>query len=575
MNALPNDRNKRTRRDGQDVGLSLTTHGHTFDNFSLHGKRSAHQRDEPASELQHVAKSSTSKLSQYPPSPSASGDGSEDTLSIISSNWKWDSSSTLRDRKANDVYADDRLYHVNDVEVVPSVVRNAKIAALAPSQDEDTASEDGNTPEDRSIENDGRRRVRKLSSAKMYELTTSSKALPLYSSSPHEDGTQDIKSLIGPSLNTEAGSVPAFSRHDEASKVINGNRGEEGANRGHKSTMEDQGNQEFEPQAKEFPDAFRHQLRTPNSSTSGLANRRSSRFSNTSRSPGFPSSEQSRSTPTPLALDKNVSALRNADQDRSIPSPMPSSGWPALPGSLPEYLQLELSLDTRSDAHIHRSAASEIPYESSAVKVERLLNFLLLPPQLEQVLWFGALACLDAWLYTFTILPLRFIRALFMLIQSWSGNLMKEVKFIGAFVYSGAGRMWHRRGRKSSVASADSVDVTKAQGNPPEDNTQKEDGVSFPQERPKDTQPHPPPSNRRRRGSTTYKRHRRTKSTPSALRQNHKADLLKGLLISISCTILMYFDASRMYHGIRGQAAIKLYVIYNVLEVCLLMRQVA
>jgi hypothetical protein len=29
----------------------------------------------------------------------------------------------------------------------------------------------------------------------------------------------------------------------------------------------------------------------------------------------------------------------------------------------------------------------------------------------------------------------------------------------------------------------------------------------------------------------------------------------------------MYFDASRMYHWIRGQAAIKLYVIYNVLEV--------
>lgn len=30
----------------------------------------------------------------------------------------------------------------------------------------------------------------------------------------------------------------------------------------------------------------------------------------------------------------------------------------------------------------------------------------------------------------------------------------------------------------------------------------------------------------------------------------------------------MRFDASRMYHSIRGQAAIKLYVIYNVLEVC-------
>lgn len=48
---------------------------------------------------------------------------------------------------------------------------------------------------------------------------------------------------------------------------------------------------------------------------------------------------------------------------------------------------------------------------------------------------------------------------------------------------------------------------------------------------------------------------------------DHKADLLKGLLVLFSCSILMYFDASRMYHSIRGQAAIKLYVIYNVLEV--------
>jgi hypothetical protein len=29
----------------------------------------------------------------------------------------------------------------------------------------------------------------------------------------------------------------------------------------------------------------------------------------------------------------------------------------------------------------------------------------------------------------------------------------------------------------------------------------------------------------------------------------------------------MKLDASRMYHSIKGQAAIKLYVIYNMLEV--------
>ena len=44
-------------------------------------------------------------------------------------------------------------------------------------------------------------------------------------------------------------------------------------------------------------------------------------------------------------------------------------------------------------------------------------------------------------------------------------------------------------------------------------------------------------------------------------------DLLKGLLIVLACIALQRIDASRMYHSIRGQAAIKLYVIYNVLEV--------
>ena len=39
------------------------------------------------------------------------------------------------------------------------------------------------------------------------------------------------------------------------------------------------------------------------------------------------------------------------------------------------------------------------------------------------------------------------------------------------------------------------------------------------------------------------------------------------MLVLAACYALMWFDASRMYHSIRGQSAIKLYVIYNVLEV--------
>lgn len=54
----------------------------------------------------------------------------------------------------------------------------------------------------------------------------------------------------------------------------------------------------------------------------------------------------------------------------------------------------------------------------------------------------------------------------------------------------------------------------------------------------------------------------------SKLSECHKADLLKGLLIICSSTLLQNVDASRLYHSIRGQAIIKLYVIFNALEIC-------
>lgn len=232
---------------------------------------------------------------------------------------------------------------------------------------------------------------------------------------------------------------------------------------------------------------------------------------------------------------------RNSSSARSLPSPMPVS-LPLPPLSIPTYLQLELSSQRPSQLYIHHSSATEFPYESSSAKIERLLNFLLLPPHLESVLWFGTLACLDAWLYTFTILPLRLLKSFYILSKSWATNLMKESSDISGFVYSGAGRMWNRR--RSSVTPRTSKKTATG------------------------TDEHPPappltPHNRR------YPRHHhRTKSVPSTLLPDDKADMLKGLLIICTCLILLRFDASRMYHWIRGQAAIKLYVIYNLLEVC-------
>ncbi|CCG81756.1 Protein TAPT1 homolog [Taphrina deformans PYCC 5710] len=53
----------------------------------------------------------------------------------------------------------------------------------------------------------------------------------------------------------------------------------------------------------------------------------------------------------------------------------------------------------------------------------------------------------------------------------------------------------------------------------------------------------------------------------SSLKSSQKVDLLKGGLILMTCIVLNQLDASRIYHNIRGQAAIKLYVLYNVLEI--------
>ena len=263
--------------------------------------------------------------------------------------------------------------------------------------------------------------------------------------------------------------------------------------------------------------------------------------------------------PPSLRLHDGRTRRLLSEADDPEPSPMPSS-MPVPPLSLSTFLQLELSSQRPSPLYIHRSVTSDFPYESSRVKIERLLNFLLLPPQLEQVLWFGALSCLDAWLHTFTILPLRFFKALTILAISWGHNVGAEAQFLASFIYAGLGRMWQRRGSLNSQNPT----LTKASDDQASD--PETDKAFVPATRREQSRSDLPTKHQSRR--TFMRRHRRTKSVPSALLPDHKADILKGLLILLSSSILMYFDASRMYHGIRGQAAIKLYVIYNVLEVC-------
>ena len=44
-------------------------------------------------------------------------------------------------------------------------------------------------------------------------------------------------------------------------------------------------------------------------------------------------------------------------------------------------------------------------------------------------------------------------------------------------------------------------------------------------------------------------------------------DLLKGIVLIVCCVVMHYIDVSMMYHIIRGQTVIKLYIFFNMLDV--------
>jgi len=397
---------------------------------------------------------------------------------------------------------------------------------------------------------EGKEAVLRLSPARLYELTSSPKWLPMRKS------VEDLDARIVDDVSKDQ---ERWANSDVSHRrLLDGERAKDRSQSTSEvatptSSMEETPFTSLPPPSKDLFHGERPQPNTGTTSTPLLRRRMSlSKGTGSSKPHHVSSTRQSKVTPLPLRFDDKISRRLGAIEDPE-PSPMPPS-IPAPPLSLPTYLQLELSSQRPSPLYIHRSITSDFPYESSRVKIDRLKNFLFLPPQLEQILWFGALACLDAWLYSFTILPLRFLKALSILGHFWAQCIIQDARFVAEFLYNGLGRMWRRRRRQESSSGSATVEASTA-------------GPRIKLEH--DQKPVAPQAttNRKARRSSTHD-HRRTISIPSTLSADHKADILKGLLILISSVILMYFDASRMYHGIRGQAAIKLYVIYNVLEVC-------
>jgi len=233
-------------------------------------------------------------------------------------------------------------------------------------------------------------------------------------------------------------------------------------------------------------------------------------------------------TPGSSDVDKGKAGHREGNQVASASTSATASSA-LLPLPFHSYLSLALSSSasasfpetpsTNDDASTQKAgpvygAPPHHPDDSAAIAMERIMNFFLLPPKLEAALLFGVFACLDSWLYIFTILPLRFLKAIGVLMGYW------RMRVWNYFNYDG--NKLRKKSRKKGEAES--------------------------------------PEKRR-------ERKRRKENQVSGLNPNHKADLLRGMILFTSCWFLMRFDASQMYHFIRGQSGIKLYVIYNMLDV--------
>ncbi|XP_026555528.1 transmembrane anterior posterior transformation protein 1 homolog isoform X3 [Pseudonaja textilis] len=120
---------------------------------------------------------------------------------------------------------------------------------------------------------------------------------------------------------------------------------------------------------------------------------------------------------------------------------------------------------------------------------ERVYTCMRIPRELEKLMIFGIFLCLDAFLYVFTLLPLRVFLAMFRFITLPCSSLRYHLR-MGL-------RMSDRR----------------------------------------------------------------------LLQPAQVCDIFKGVILVICYFMMHYVDYSMMYHLIRGQSVIKLYIIYNMLEV--------
>lgn len=158
-------------------------------------------------------------------------------------------------------------------------------------------------------------------------------------------------------------------------------------------------------------------------------------------------------------------------------TPLSEHSFPRDPNETPRKPRL---LPVSLWAYLSEEIKAEDVEESQDAKAERVTNFIRVPIEVEKIIIFGFAICLDSFLYTFTILPLRWVMAAVQLSKNYTFHLTQK--------------------RRLAVSQ--------------------------------------------------------------------KCDLVRGFIFLLACVILHRItDTSQMYHSVRGQETIKLYVLYNVLEI--------
>ena len=217
------------------------------------------------------------------------------------------------------------------------------------------------------------RRIRKLSSTKMFELASSPEFLPKTAAISNIDEASIFDNNGALQEEAERGMTNGVGRgdgiyrsstlqegeppraYDDASKALQGGNVYDGTIRSRKEANS----------SSSQPQMLRTTSTPPSSRSIERTTTQSSHKSR--RIAG-----ESEWTPT-----VEPGPRRTTTNDR-LRSPSPST-IPVPPPSLSTYLELELSSEKPSPLFLHRSASSGLPYEDYKTKVERLQNFLLLP----------------------------------------------------------------------------------------------------------------------------------------------------------------------------------------------------